>query len=199
MNKAVESNDLFVFQRSKALQQYCGDVYFTHEDENGFLYVLSDGLGSGLEANRAAKATIEAIKEDLHADLTHMLEKANQAVSGLRGAAIAIIKADYLTKTIYYTGMGNIRFYMIGSENKLIFPLSGSGFLSGRKQKYRLQNFKYKPGSKFLLHSDGLVLSRVRKNLESPLCVGKLGHLIEQSILDIPTDDVTFLLGQFPN
>ncbi len=26
MNKAVESNNLFVFQRSKALQQYCGDV-----------------------------------------------------------------------------------------------------------------------------------------------------------------------------
>ncbi|EFS03818.1 'sigma-B negative effector, putative', partial [Listeria seeligeri FSL S4-171] len=51
MNKAVESNNLFVFQRSKALQQYCGDVYFTHEDESGFLYVLSDGLGSGQEAN----------------------------------------------------------------------------------------------------------------------------------------------------
>lgn len=69
MNKAVESNNLFVFQRSKALQQYCGDVYYTHEDENGFLYVLSDGLGSGLEANRAAKATVDAIKEDIHADL----------------------------------------------------------------------------------------------------------------------------------
>lgn len=68
MNKAVESNNLFVFQRSKALQQYCGDVYYTHEDENGFLYVLSDGLGSGLEANRAAKATVDAIKEDIHAD-----------------------------------------------------------------------------------------------------------------------------------
>lgn len=117
MNKAVESNNLFVFQRSKALQQYCGDVYYTHEDENGFLYVLSDGLGSGLEANRAAKATVDAIKEDIHADITDMLEKANQAVSGLRGAAIAIIKGDYLTKTLYYTGMGNIRFYMIGMED----------------------------------------------------------------------------------
>ncbi|EBF5847852.1 SpoIIE family protein phosphatase [Listeria sp. FSL L7-1435] len=198
MNKAVESNNLFVFQRSKALQQYCGDVYYTHEDENGFLYVLSDGLGSGLEANRAAKATVDAIKEDIHADITEMLEKANQAVSGLRGAAIAIIKGDYLTKTLYYTGMGNIRFYMIGMEDKLIFPLSGSGFLSGRKQKYRLQSFKYKPGSKFLMHSDGLVLSRVRKSLESPLCVVKIGHLIERNILDIPTDDVTFMVGKFP-
>ncbi|MBC6297378.1 SpoIIE family protein phosphatase [Listeria sp. FSL L7-1517] len=199
MNNTVESNNLFAFQRSKALQQYCGDVYFTHEDETGFLYVLSDGLGSGIEANRAARATIDAIKEDIHIDLTLMLEKANQAVSGLRGAAIAIIKADYLTKTIYYTGMGNIRFYMIGSEDKLVFPLSGSGFLSGRKQKYRLQTYKYKPGSKFILHSDGLVLSRVRNNLESQMCVTKLGHLIEQAILDIPSDDVTFLLGQFPD
>ncbi|EDN9597185.1 serine phosphatase, partial [Listeria monocytogenes] len=60
------------------------------------------------------------------------------------------------------------------------------------------QSFKYKPGSKFLMHSDGLVLSRVRKSLESPLCVVKIGHLIERNILDIPTDDVTFMVGKFP-
>lgn len=43
MNKAVESNNLFVFQRSKALQQYCGDVYYTHEDEMVFcMFFLMD-------------------------------------------------------------------------------------------------------------------------------------------------------------
>lgn len=82
MNKAVESNNLFVFQRSKALQQYCGDVYYTHEDENGFLYVLSDGLGSGLEANRAAKATVDAIKEDIHEILLICLKKRTRLFQG---------------------------------------------------------------------------------------------------------------------
>lgn len=82
MNKAVESNNLFVFQRSKALQQYCGDVYYTHEDENGFLYVLSDGLGSGLEANRAAKATVDAIKKIFMQILLICLKKRTRLFQG---------------------------------------------------------------------------------------------------------------------
>ncbi|WP_099223413.1 PP2C family serine/threonine-protein phosphatase [Listeria costaricensis] len=191
--------ELFTFQRAKSLQQYCGDMYYYLEKDHQFLCVLADGLGSGHEAHKSALAAIEVIRSAPEEDLLTMMNSANQAVASLRGAAIAIIRADLEKARITYSGMGNIRFFLIGQDGKLVYPLSTTGYLSGRRQRFSIKNFHYKPGTKFLMHSDGLVLDHVKSYLESPLCVVKTGHQIEQTIQAIPSDDVTFLLGKFPN
>lgn len=191
--------DIFKFQRSKSKQKFCGDVWHLEEDKDGFFLILADGLGSGKDAHQAAQSAVDAILPlSKSNDLVNMLEEANHAVASLRGAAIAIIKADYATQTVQYIGLGNIRFFMIDEQGKMVYPLSKTGFLSGRKMQIRQQAFRYQLGSKFLIHSDGLVLKRIKYYLDSPLCVHKVGNIIEQSILDMPSDDVTFLLGQFP-
>lgn len=190
--------DLFTFQRAKLLQQYCGDVFYTYEKEDHFLCVLADGLGSGYEANLAAKAVTDIVESEPEADLVTMIEHCNQAVAGLRGAAVAIIRADFQLQKLAYVGLGNIRFYMLDRQGKLSFPLSTTGFLSGRTQHFKQKNLEFKPGSKFLLHSDGLVLKKVKNYLTSSQCIAKTGHSIERLVPDIPMDDVTFVLGKFP-
>ncbi|EIA19760.1 PP2C family serine/threonine-protein phosphatase [Listeria fleischmannii] len=190
--------DIFTFQRAKLLQQYCGDIFYNYENDNQFLCVLADGLGSGHEAHVAAKAVIDTVKKEPEEDLVLMMEHCNQAISGLRGAAVAIIRADFDTKKLSYVGLGNIRFYMVDNHAKLSFPLSTTGFLSGKRQHFKQKVLEFKPGSKFLIHSDGLVLKKVKNYLTSSLCVVKTGHTIERLIPDIPMDDVTFVIGKFP-
>ncbi|WP_179946377.1 MULTISPECIES: PP2C family serine/threonine-protein phosphatase [unclassified Listeria] len=199
MEMATENKlDLFTFQRAKLLQQYCGDVFYTYEKDDHFLCVLADGLGSGYEAHLAAKAITDTVESEPEADLVTMIEHCNQAVSGLRGAAVAIIRAHFKTQKLAYVALGNIRFYMLDSHGKLSFPLSTTGFLSGRKQHFKQKNMEFKPGSKFLLHSDGLVLKKVKNYLTSAQCLAKTGYDIERLVPDIPMDDVTFVLGKFP-
>ncbi|MBC1520262.1 SpoIIE family protein phosphatase [Listeria aquatica] len=199
MSSIVKTNvELFTFQRSKDLQQYSGDMYFfTELPNNEFLCVLADGLGSGIEAHRSAKAVIDAVKEDPAEELDSLMDKCNQAVSGLRGAAVAMIRVNFVTHTLTYTGTGNIRFYFMEASGKMSFPLSTMGFLSGRKQLFKLKQFQYKPGSKFLIHSDGLKLRKVKSYLDSPISAVHTGHSIERQIASVPEDDVSFVVGKF--
>ena len=44
-----------------------------------------------------------------------------------RGAAVAIVKVDYKQKTIQYSCVGNVRFYMLHDREKMIYPLAGYG------------------------------------------------------------------------
>ncbi len=190
--------ELFAFQRSKALQQYSGDMYFfTELPDNEFLCVLADGLGSGIEAHQSAKAVIDAVKSDPSEELDLLMEKCNQAVSGLRGAAVAMIRVNFAKQTLTYTGTGNIRFYFMEVTGKMSFPLSTMGFLSGRKQLFKLKQFRYQPSSKFLIHSDGLKLRKVRSYLDSSLNALHTGHRIERQIASVPEDDVSFVVGKF--
>lgn len=192
------SIELYFFQRAKHLQYHCGDQVFLKEDATGFLCAIVDGLGSGKEAEKAAKAVVEVIgANSTLPNISDIVALANEALVGLRGAAIAIWRGDWDEQTITYCGIGNIRFYLLGTDDALIFPISSTGFLSGRKQKIRTQQFHYKPGSKFLMHSDGLTLAGVKRYLVTSSSVEATGHCIEGSVIDIPEDDVTFLVGAF--
>ncbi|MBC2194372.1 PP2C family serine/threonine-protein phosphatase [Listeria booriae] len=190
--------ELYVFQRAKHLQEHCGDQILIKEDASGLLCALVDGLGSGKEAEKAAKAVTEVIDAHSSMHLRDIVAEANKAISGLRGAAIAIWYANFAKQQLTYCGIGNIRFYLLGEGDKLLFPISSTGFLSGRKQKIRTQKFDYKAGSKFLMHSDGLVLGGVKKYLFASGSIESTGHCIESNVSDIPEDDVTFIVGEFP-
>ncbi|WP_036079835.1 PP2C family serine/threonine-protein phosphatase [Listeria cornellensis] len=198
MGQSGASIELYLFQRAKHLQYHCGDQIFLKEDATGFLCAIVDGLGSGKEAEKAAKAVVEVIgANNTLPNISDIVALANEALVGLRGAAIAIWRGDWDEQTITYCGIGNIRFYLLGTDDALIFPISSTGFLSGRKQKIRTQKFQYKPGSKFLMHSDGLTLAGVKRYLFTSSSVEATGHCIEGNVIDIPEDDVTFLVGAF--
>lgn len=110
--------------------------FFLKEDATGFLCAIVDGLGSGKEAEKAAKAVVEVIgANNTLPNISDIVALANEALVGLRGAAIAIWRGDWDEQTITYCGIGNIRFYLLGTDDALIFPISSTGFLSGRKQK----------------------------------------------------------------
>ena len=186
--------EVFVYQEAKQGNNESGDTYFTYMNEQYFLCAIADGLGNGPIA-RQSSAIIPMIFEAAACrPIDELLLRCNELMFEKRGAAVAIVKVDFKTKTIQYSCVGNIKFYMTRrDDDKMIYPLPVMGYLSGRPQKIKTQTYDYKPGDLFLFHSDGVVLGNPKTTMQN--CSGAydlhqtLIHTIEHG------DDATFIAG----
>ena len=182
-------------QSSKNGMPYCGDDYFFVNTEEYFLCVLADGLGSGKHAYESSNAVTEEVRRFSHHGVESLMEIANGTQVNKRGAAVSVLKIYYDTKEFVYSSVGNIRFFLYNPvSDKLVYPLPVTGYLSGRRQKYHTQRFKYEQGASFILHSDGIVLEGAKTLLKAERDI----ELSARSILrhnNTQADDATFILG----
>ncbi|MGE7604904.1 PP2C family serine/threonine-protein phosphatase [Peribacillus sp. NPDC097675] len=190
-----ENIEVLVSQSSKNNMVFCGDDYFFLHVKEYFVCVLADGLGSGEHAYESSHAVIEQVKQHHHLDVESLMEICNQVLIAKRGAAVSIMKIYYEEKEFVYSSVGNIRFFLYNpSDDKLVYPLPVTGYLSGRKQKYRTQRFKYEPNAKFIFHSDGLELKGAKSFLKRQVPLENNARCILESSPQT-ADDTTFILG----
>ncbi|TDQ36715.1 PP2C family serine/threonine-protein phosphatase [Aureibacillus halotolerans] len=197
-NQQLRRMDVFSFQRAKGGQETCGDSFFFEETEDYFVCALADGLGSGVDANKASHAAISEIRSH-HAleNIEQLFLRANHAMKDKRGAVLTVFFVDYVKKELTCASIGNIRLFFHSATGKLTYPLPQSGYLSGRPQKLKIQTFPCEQGSTFLIHSDGLEL-RSPRNVGWQLKSTKSAfEQLATSIEEKPTDDVTYLIGTF--
>lgn len=187
--------ELWVFQSSKNGAPFCGDDYYiTHTDEY-LLCVLADGLGSGKLAYESSHAVIEEIKANQNKGVEALIDLGNRVLMNKRGAAVSVIKIYFDTREFVYSSVGNIRFFLYNHEKeKLVYLLPVTGYLSGRKQKYRTQRFNYESGASFILHSDGVQLNGAKTLLKSCTSLEQKVREIIQGI-KVQADDSTFIIG----
>lgn len=183
-------------QYAKIGRQDCGDSYFFTSTDDFFICVVADGLGSGKYAHEASQAVCDAVEENVNEDVDQLMERANRAVAEKRGAAVAIVKIYYADQTVTYSCVGNIRFYFYSEAGKLTYPLPVTGYLSGRPQQYKTQSFQYEEGASFLIHSDGLQITRVRPLLQSGRSIDYISTYLDSIVSD--SDDTTFIIGRLP-
>lgn len=187
--------EVLVSQSSKNDMVFCGDDYFFLHMKEYFICVLADGLGSGEFAYESSHAVIEEVKQHHHLDVESLMDLCNQVLIAKRGAAVSILKIYYEKNEFVYSSVGNIRFFLYNpSEDKLVYPLPVTGYLSGRKQKYRTQRFKYEPNAKFIFHSDGLELKGAKSFLKRQVPIEQNARCILESSPKT-ADDTTFILG----
>ncbi|WP_260320323.1 MULTISPECIES: PP2C family serine/threonine-protein phosphatase [Peribacillus] len=198
MIKAIlreEKIEILVSQSSKNGMVYCGDDYFFLHTKEYFVCVLADGLGSGKYAYESSHAVIEEVKRNHELDVESLMAVCNQVLIDKRGAAVSILKIFYEKNEFVYSSVGNIRFFLYNPKvDKLVYPLPVTGYLSGRKQKYRTERYKYEPDAKFILYSDGLELKGAKSFLKRQAPI----ELNAKSILEsspATADDTTFILG----
>ena len=116
-----------------------------------------------------------------------------------RGAAVADAKKYILKRKRFpFSSVGNVRFYLYrNSTDKVIYPIAVNGYLSGKPQKFRIQELGYQLGDLFLLHSDGVVMKSPKALLKSS---NSPHHLYEKLVYEIEHgDDATLLTGRMPN
>lgn len=197
---AYECADVFVYQRAKADGPYCGDSYFFIETPDYFFCMLADGLGSGLEAKKAADQAVSAVRYRHRQDLASLMDDCNRALRRQRGAVLSMFKIDFHHSRLAFCGVGNIRFMFDSPEGKMEYPLPSVGFMSGRAQSYRVQDFPYMAGSTFLLYSDGMeVNADLRRALFVVAAQGGDASEVEQLLCrqDVNhKDDRTLILGK---
>ncbi|HWO76794.1 MAG TPA: SpoIIE family protein phosphatase [Bacillus sp. (in: firmicutes)] len=188
-----EHIELYTFQSKKEGKSYCGDAFFYFSDETGFFAIVADGLGSGIFANESAEAAIEAAKQNRQNDVETIMKACNQALLNKRGAAVSVIKIDYVKKEFTYSSVGNVKFYFLKQDGTIIYPLPVYGYLSGKNQLFITQTYKYDVPSRFFIHTDGLhELARkkyVKMNIPLSYIYRNLIEIVDNR------DDTTFLIG----
>jgi negative regulator of sigma-B (phosphoserine phosphatase) len=193
-----ESNNYvhtLAFQLPKVGKICCGDSFYLKATEDYFICALADGLGSGEHANESSSA-VSAIVEQMHGeDVELMMELCNKEMKDKRGATVSILKIDFKNRQFTYSSVGNIRFILCAPSGSFIYPLPLLGYLSGKPQKYRTQTFSYEKGSKFIIHSDGLLLPGIKSLLNKGQSVEDLSRNLE-SYTENRSDDLTYIVGQ---
>ncbi|TQR21843.1 PP2C family serine/threonine-protein phosphatase [Psychrobacillus vulpis] len=194
MNFSDEKVELYVYQEAKSGNSESGDTYFIEKNDNYLLCAIADGLGNGPYAKESADIIPEILGKYPEESIDSLLLRCNELMVQKRGAAVAIIKVDYYHRTISYSCVGNIKFYMYQSKvDKMTYPLPVMGYLSGRKQKIHTQTFSYEKNDLFLLHSDGVDMKSPKAILKKSCNAGYL----YKNVLEIIEhgDDATFIAG----
>lgn len=149
-----------VYRAAKQHSEVAGDVYFEKKNKDYYICSIADGLGSGKNARESALVMPEIIEQYSMESVASLMQRCNVALKGKRGAAVAIAKVHYATKQIEYSSIGNVQMYMIGENDKLIYPIPQAGFLSGRSQTVKTDYINYQKASRFFMHSDGITVRR---------------------------------------
>lgn len=183
--------DLYVLHQAKEGNVISGDTYFVTMKESYMICAIADGLGNGPLANESS-SIISQILADYHdKSIDELMNLCNAQMIQKRGAAVAIVKVDFIRRKIQYSSVGNIRFYMLTEGERMLYPLPVMGYLSGRPLKLKTQEYDYTAGDLFLLHSDGV-------NVKSPkACLQKSINALNlyNQVLDKVDyhDDATFI------
>lgn len=189
----TEHVEMYVYQEAKQGNVESGDTYFLHAEKNYFLFAIADGLGNGPIARQSSEIIPTVLREHHHESIDELLSRCNEYMFRKRGAAVAIVKIDYIKKTVQYSCVGNVRFYLLQDGKKMIYPLPVMGYLSGRPQKLNTQEYSYHPGDLFFLHSDGVELRSPASSLKESSGPYELFQKVLPTINH--ADDATFMAG----
>lgn len=189
----LEQLEVLAYQKVKLGKSLCGDAYFFTAADEYFICVLADGLGSGEYANEASTAVTEVVKQHHELSIDALMELCNKALIRKRGAAVAIFKINFRTRQFTYSCVGNIRFFLYSKAGKLTYPLPVTGYLSGRPQAFQTRSFQYEQHSRFLIYSDGLNISGVKRVLQTSIPLDQVFKEVKGYVNN--DDDATFILG----
>ena len=190
--------DVAGITRALAGEEICGDAYATRRDGRRLTLMVSDGSGHGPLAASASSAAVRAF---LDPDRTaeppaEVLERVHGALSGTRGAAVAVAEVDPDAEIVRFAGIGNIAGAVLhdGVKRSMVSLGGVAGF---RKPTIRTFEYAHPPGAVVVLHSDGLRSRWSETDVRGLL--GRTPLLLAASLLrdaGIRHDDACVLVGR---
>ncbi|MHA6763969.1 SpoIIE family protein phosphatase [Streptacidiphilus sp. PAMC 29251] len=125
------------------------------DSRRAILVMLCDGLGHGPLAQLAAQAAIRAFRSSRCRSPDEALQEIHQALSGTRGAAVAVARIEPDQKRVLFCAVGNIAAAVVTPASKTSLP-SVSGTAGHQAATVRASSHSLPPGSALVMHSDGL-------------------------------------------
>ena len=149
--------------RAKQGQSISGDVYVVREYAEGqSLISIIDGLGGGIEAERAARLAAQLLELYPDLPLQELIRRSHTALHSTRGAVIGILRLEQASSQATYVGVGNIGVQVYSRQP--IKPISKNGILGFRLPTLLELRYVYDPGDIFVLYSDGVSSSFAQDN-----------------------------------
>ena len=148
---------------------------YLHDD--GVAVMVCDGLGHGPLAAEAAGRAVAVFDAAPREDAAAMIERAHRALSGSRGAAMAV--ATLGGGRLRYAGAGNIAGVISGGERGRGLP-SQNGTVGLQIRRVQALDYDWPAGARLFMHSDGL---SNRWTLESYPGLGSRHPSIQAAVL----------------
>lgn len=146
--------DIAAAQRPAVGETQCGDAYSVVPQAGTTLVAVADGLGHGPEAARAALAFCGHVERHAERPIEAILATADAALSGTRGAAVALLRLDPRGR-FEFAGIGNIA--VRAHSRRPIHPVSVAGTLGRRQRRApRSESFDVDAGDLIVVHTDGV-------------------------------------------
>jgi len=133
-------------------EQVCGDSWRIAERDGDCAVLVADGLGHGPLAAEAAARAAEVFDESPFEDATALIGRAHGALSGTRGAALAVAQ---IGAGVRYTGVGNISGVLAGGERSRGLA-SQNGTVGLQFRKLLSFDYEWPPRGLLVMHSDGI-------------------------------------------
>ncbi len=179
--------------RPKAGQEISGDIYLVHEYQPGrILAAVIDGLGGGVEAERAARAAYDVFLARPQLPLTEMLQQAHTALTATRGAVVGLLRIETAATVATFCGLGNIGIHVVSRQP--IHPISRNGILGYRLPSLLEMRYIYDVGDTFVLYSDGIIAKFAQ---DPAVQLHAAPQVLADQMLDLhgkTTDDATALV-----
>jgi anti-sigma regulatory factor (Ser/Thr protein kinase) len=133
----------------------CGDAWGAAVHDDGCALMMADGLGHGPEAAKASQAALAVFHASPGADLHDTVRRAHAELRTTRGAALCVASLDSATRTLTYTGAGNIAGRVLsGTFDKSIITQHGTAGLQIRTPQST--TIDVPEHALVILHSDGI-------------------------------------------
>lgn len=134
----------------------CGDGWASSETENELRLMVADGLGHGPLAQAASNAAEQVFRSQPNAaDPKSLVEASHRALSGTRGAALAVAQLDLQSRRLKYAGVGNIAGSLVTSTGTQGL-VSHNGIVGVKMQKVQQFEHPIEGTGLLIMHSDGL-------------------------------------------
>ncbi|MED1467636.1 PP2C family serine/threonine-protein phosphatase [Bacillus salipaludis] len=183
------------YQIQKKGNDVNGDSFFMKAMDEYFICAVADGLGSGQHAHASSKAICEVVEQHHEEEVERLIDYCNQVLKDRRGATVSILKIDFSQKKFTYGSVGNIEFILHSPSGRFIYPIPVMGFLSGKPQKYQCETFSYEEGSKFIIHTDGLLIPGIKSLISNSRTIEEISNHLEL-YTQTRKDDLTYVIGQ---
>ena len=139
---------------SKTGEDICGDAWSWRVRRQRLVVMVADGLGHGLYAHDAATAAIDTFRAVHEHSPARIVEDTHAALRATRGAAVAVLSADFDHRILRYCGLGNISTTILHASRQSLVSMNGTaGHTSSRLQEFQ---YPLPSHSVIVMHSDGL-------------------------------------------
>ena len=137
-------------------EQVSGDAWAFFEDQGNYCIAAVDGLGHGIDANKASLEAVDYFLTTKGPSPMHVLKNMHPTLKKTRGAVAGIAFLQPREGLLIYSGIGNIAARMISREtSKSLISYNGTVGLV-IPSSFNDHTFPWNKGTILVLHSDGV-------------------------------------------